>query len=153
MTEQETLLHMLKNACAGDKAFSLAGMCQLTVFGDKGYRKQNFTGDEEFFVTDVREGKRSAYIFTLIPVDDQPFKHAEVETKDLALVKGLEEHLIGFLVEGGARSFKSACIQWTKSFRRAAEEVKEKAKKEIETEQAKTYADNPLWGAFHVERL
>jgi len=150
------LLGTLKGACSEERVFKVAGISELTVWTkEKGFRKHKFIGSEEFFLSGVREGKRSDFILEFTPVDSQPYERMEIESKKIEQVQGVEDHLVSYLrgtdhgdhIKSSA-TFKLACSVWAKTAAKVAEIRKEQAEEEARQAVEDAYANAPGFGAF-----
>lgn len=124
--------------------WKLNGPLKTAICDEAGkYRVRSFAGGEEFFLTGIRTGKRSEYLFEFSPVDAQSYKHMEIadNPKSMEMIVGLEKWLVG--VFGGTEK-----DSWSKLKRSYTRVVREKVREEVKATEASKYEKNPQWGAF-----
>lgn len=124
------------------RIFKLSAPRTVTIQqADGSYRKKPLAGGEEFFLKEVRVGKRAAMIVAFEPVDAMPFLQAEFSDSDAAdAMSGFTDWAEGVLGMSVAKA-KSSFAKQAKA---------EKALKTNEEKKALTerYENDGAWGTW-----
>lgn len=112
---------------------------------DGTFKTMSFSGEEEFLLTGVREGRRNQFILEFEPVDAQEYAKMELSKPGhFETMNGLEDFLCETIGYSETPTWEKAVKAFERDFRKR-QELKAQEARQAEEDRNK---DNPMWGMF-----